>query len=717
MSRLLLLSLLLAVVRGLSFRFSKPFGRGAAQVAARHAHVRQSGWRRLGQAPRAEQRLMMSTATPSVIPTDEEMEAWLQDMMYSGDLLGFVRRRARDVVTLDFVEYVEERLELCQDEDEKGVLSEIFGHVSNKLKETEGLVDSGVVFEKRLDSILFCAPNKRAELIKGIMLEEMSPAFIDYVQGQLKDTTDTDGKVVLASILQLIGQAKGGDYLGGAAAMLSLADASLGDQFKKAEGELDFGATGGVVETKALGGVGDRNEQMLASLMFSQNDILEDVLNNLHEIDDRFCKFLQDKLDKTKDIEERSGLQSLLDTVTVVLDRVKEAQSEGGAGAAVDEELTMEQVKQRMQEVQMGAEVSSKSGGKEQKAFTVQKDKKDSFQSILRRFTGLADEEAVEQAVQANYELCDMEFMEMLKSEADACFVEGADAEGKQYNDLIAVIMRVMASRIDTAQQKLQRILSKRGVKAMESEVVAMVRKGEVDEALTLLIETNAQQADKAGAKQAADVLRTLLKRISTEQERKLPDEQRLLRALLRQPDSEKRKELIYAGFKPVKSMNPETGNMVEGAPLISPPAFINMARQFILNFGNVEKMDIMGRVQIIIDEAQIVATELYGEGMNPRQQQKFMFDKQTVSVWDLANFEDMAMMSGEEVPWRNDAWDNKSPEEGTSRKQDIPSLSLFHSESDPDPDPNSSLSHTNQSSESACGKLVERIATSCNCF
>ena len=149
MSRLLLLSLLLAVARGLSFRFSQPFGRGPAQVAARHAHVRQSGWRRLGQAPRAEQRLMMSTATPSVIPTDEEMEVWLQDMMYSGDLLGFVRRRARDVVTLDFVEYVEERLELCQDEDEKGVLSEIFGLVSDKLKETEGLVDSGVVFEKR----------------------------------------------------------------------------------------------------------------------------------------------------------------------------------------------------------------------------------------------------------------------------------------------------------------------------------------------------------------------------------------------------------------------------------------------------------------------------------------------------------------------------------------------------------------------------------------
>ena len=35
--------------------------------------------------------------------------------------------------------------------------------------------------------------------------------------------------------------------------------------------------------------------------------------------------------------------------------------------------------------------------------------------------------------------------------------------------------------------------------------------------------------------------------------------------------------------------------------------------------------------------------------------------NKQTVS---LANFEDQAMMSGEEIPWRNDKYDNMSPED-----------------------------------------------------
>jgi len=580
----------------------------------------------------------------AVIPTDEEMEVWLQDMIFSGDIKGFTRRRSREVVTIDFVEYVEERLQLSEDEDEKLALSEVFSEVSYRLKETEGLVDSGVVFERRLDTILFCAPSKRADLIKNNLIDDMTPSFIAYVQDELKATSDTDGKVVLASILQLIGQAKGGDYLGGAASLLSLADEKLGDQFKKNEGELSL--SGGVTESKGASSVGDRNEQILAALLFSNNDILEDVLNNLHEIDDRFTKFLQDKVDKTRNIEERSGLQSLLDTINTVLERVKEAQGENQTNGVVDDELTMEQVKQRMQEVQMGTSIDNKTEGKKvNKAFTVQKEKMDSFKQILSRFTGLSDEQALEEAVQANYDLCDKDFMEMLKAEADACFVEGADAEGKQYQDLMSTITRVMAGRIATAQERLQLILSKSrlGVKAMESEVVAMVRKGEVDEALTLLMETNAQQAQNAGATQAANVLRTLLNRVMTERERNLPDEQRLLRALLRENDSEKRKELLYAAFKPSKVMANDDHNSLEradGPPLISPPAFINIARQFILNFGNVEKMDIMSKVNKIVDEAQIVATDLYGVGMTPQQQQQFMFEKQTVSVWDLANFE-----------------------------------------------------------------------------
>jgi hypothetical protein len=298
----------------------------------------------------------------------------------------------------------------------------------------------------------------------------------------------------------------------------------------------------------------------------------------------------------------------------------------------------------------------------------VQKDKKETFQNILVRFTELPPDLTLEESVEKNYDLCDYEFMNMLKSEIDACMVEGADIEAQQYRDILDQINKTMAKRIGGAQERLQKILEKRALPAMESEIVKMARKGEIDEALVLLIEANVQQAEAAGAVQAVEVLRKLIRRINEEQDRKLPDDQRLMRALMRISSSEERRGLLYEAFKPSKTMLQE-GGFAEGPPLISPPVFINAVRQFIMNFGNVDSFNLMGRAQEIIDDAQAVATELYGEGMTPKQQQKLMWEKKTVSVWDLANFEDQAVMSGEEVPWRNDKYDNMAPEDALGER------------------------------------------------
>ena len=238
----------------------------------------------------------------------------------------------------------------------------------------------------------------------------------------------------------------------------------------------------------------------------------------------------------------------------------------------------------------------------------------------------------------------------------------------ENYQQILDAITKQMNVKLGSAQERLQRILSKRNIKAMEGEIVAMVRRNEVDDALSLLVEGNIQQADAAGATAAAAVLRTLSKRIIEEKEKKLPDEQRLLRALLRQANPEKRKSLIYEAFRPTKTIDAES-NIVEGPPLISPPAFINAARGIITTVGNVESFDIMEKMQSIISEAQIVATELYGEGMKPREQQTFMFEKRSISIWDLGSFEEEAVMTGQEVPWRNDKYDNMSPESVLAEK------------------------------------------------
>ncbi len=593
---------------------------------------------------------------PVVYVTDEQLEGWLDDMIYSGDIDGYIKRNAKNVMNTDFLEYLTERKEGTNDVDELKVYDEIYNKISTKVLQSDGSSDSGILFEKRLDSILFTPPNQRKNVIED-NVKDMTPGFIEYVQDELKTSPDKDSKVVLASILQLIGQVKNIDNIlasDEANILARNADASLGDQFKKEE----------IAVKDEI--VGNPNDQILASLLFSERDILEDVLNNLHVIDEQFTNWLQNKIDKSNDIEERVGLTSLLQTITSVLERIKEVQGDG-VDDIVDEELSMDQVKRKMQEVQMGSTGEKNEDKSESKIklpeFTVKIDKKETFMNVLQRFQDKPVSMTLEECISLNYDLCDYEFLDMLKKEIAICYQEGANIEAQQYQEIYDGINVEMARRVGNAQDKLQRILAKRTLPAMESEIVAMVRRNEIDEALTLLIEANTQQAEQAGAKQAADVLRKLTARIMLEKERKLPDEQRLLRALIRVQDPKKRKELIFEAFKPSKSMGQE-GEINDGPPLISPPAFINVVRQFITNFGNVDKFNIMDKAQLIIDEAQEIATQLYGEGMSPRDQQKMMFEKNTLSVWDLADFEYNAELSGEDIPWRNDKYDTMNPED-----------------------------------------------------
>lgn len=376
-------------------------------------------------------------------------------------------------------------------------------------------------------------------------------------------------------------------------------------------------------------------------------------------------EFLQKKVDATKDMDERVGLSSLRDTIISVLERVKEADGSKD-GALPDAELTLDQVKQRMKEVQMGQTLNEDEVSKRNRKFSefsVQQDARSTFLKVLERFQDLPQEMTLKEAVQQNYDLCDYNFMELLQKEINDCLAESANLEAEQYRELSATINQVMVERIGGAQSRLDRILKRGNPQAMESEIVMMTRKGEVDEALMLLIEANIQQAKAAGAVGASKVLSKLVQRVNVERDRIQPDEQRLLRALLKVDDSEKRKGLLYEAFKPSKLQSEDLG-WVDGPPLITPPAFINIVRNLINNFGNVDAFDIMRKSSLIIDEAQVVAVGLYGEGMSPAQQQRFMWQDKTLSVWDLANYEDQAMMTGEEVPWGNNKYDTMNPED-----------------------------------------------------
>ena len=272
----------------------------------------------------------------------------------------------------EFVEFLTKKTSETDDDDERSAIQEALSMVQKGMDQTDGLGGSSAeVFEKRLDGILFIPPNQRKAHLEEIK-EDLTLSFIEYVQIQMNEADDTDEKVVFATILKSIGEVKNDNLLGGASVLLQQADGSLGEEYAEKEEDPNKDGASYQSQFQQEMGIANRNEQILAALMFSQNDVMEDILNNLHEIDGRFTNWLEMKVANTNDLEERVGLKSLLDTIMVVLERVNEVEQEGSKGDIIDTSMDMDTIKSRMQEVQMGATLSGKEMGKVSQMYSVQ---------------------------------------------------------------------------------------------------------------------------------------------------------------------------------------------------------------------------------------------------------------------------------------------------------------------------------------------------------
>jgi hypothetical protein len=398
-------------------------------------------------------------------------------------------------------------------------------------------------------------------------------------------------------------------------------------------------------------------------------------LIQLHLLDSEFQSFLQKKIQSTSNLEERNALTSLMQSIKQVSAKIQELENERLLeNVDQGEDLSFDAVKERMRAVQAGPSGSSKGFAKtedirQEDPFSVKATKKETFWSIVQRFEETVSRSAgnltLIDVIKSNYALCDYEFIQMLESESSTARDEGNVELSRRLLDMRRGINEVMVAEMEIAQEKLANILSKRDPKAIDAEMVRMARRGEVNEALILLIEGNIQTAKQENAQGAVQLLSKLLQRIAEEKERKMPEQQRLLRHLMQLSSSDKRKEALYNAFRPSKKLNDRTGEFeTNGPPEVAPPVFIDVVRRFITEFGNVDSFDLMNLANQIIDEAQEVATDLYGPGMTPQEQQRMMFEKNTVSVWDLANLEEQSMLSGEEVPWSNDSYDDKEVED-----------------------------------------------------
>lgn len=95
--------------------------------------------------------------------------------------------------------------------------------------------------------------------------------------------------------------------------------------------------------------------------------------------------------------------------------------------------------------------------------------------------------------------------------------------------------------------------------------------------------------------------------------------------------------------------------------PDVPPPDFINCCKAVMLNFGNLNlenaegESDLSELIKDIANEAEIVATKIYGKGMTVKEQQDRAWSESSTSIFDLERLELEAASRGETAPWAND--------------------------------------------------------------
>ncbi|CAN0139037.1 unnamed protein product [Pylaiella littoralis] len=442
-------------------------------------------------------------------------------------------------------------------------------------------------------------------------------------------------------------------------------------------------------------------DRFLGELIFSQSDVRDDVLKNLDKAGkDEFIVWLEKRIEDCADLDERVGLKSLLDIIKQVksfVDKALEeeeaekaaAEATEAAGGAVDAEIVGEsgerrsnaQVWEEMRRLQrLGVEATDDGGGMDGALEALKEAQMNPFEGLpqkvragyedlLTKLLDRAEGETLDEAVETNYDQVDIQFLTLLNQKATEAAGTDAAAALTQLGNSINNAMERRMSKASEPTTKLQAILGSGNPDRMVETISAMAERGEVDDALVLLLQANLQQAEEANAGPAVDVLKRLGQAAQSVLDEKVDPEKKLVRQLLRAKDRDTRIAILNKAFrqraKVVIADGTAEGTETSDAPDVTPPRFIEAVKGIIRNFGNVGESELGFAQQLddMISEAEQVATELYGETQSPQDMQDRAWKDTTVSVFDLENMEEDGKLKGEEMPWANDQYDGMTPE------------------------------------------------------
>jgi hypothetical protein len=430
-------------------------------------------------------------------------------------------------------------------------------------------------------------------------------------------------------------------------------------------------------------------EMLLAELVFSTNDPRVDIMNRFDlATDPVFLGWLEEKIENSKDPEERIALRDLLDMIVDVKTRVEVSRLTEERLAQESEAAEQTRIAEAETNAEIGRAMSNadvlkrarqiQTASIEDDTVTVKKQKTTFYESELTPEIRLSYESLLKKVLppykagttpaiiaQTYYDQFDAQFVKVLSERST-----NGDVDSKSVLEALAMEQQ---KRISVATDALKSVLSLGDPRKMEGAVIKMAREGKIDEAFLLLLEANEEQAKAAGATGPAQLMERIRKRAMDEKDKQSSSKEiALIRKLLRTDDAIEREAILEDAFTPranllvsgttqnaMKAIDGEAQDQEKPMPDVPPPDFINACKAVLLNFGNLgsddsNRGDLATRIRKLAAEAEVVATRIYGKGVTLREQQDRMWEEQTTSIFDLETLEIEAERNGEIAPWTN---------------------------------------------------------------
>ncbi|KAG7364272.1 hypothetical protein IV203_037474 [Nitzschia inconspicua] len=435
----------------------------------------------------------------------------------------------------------------------------------------------------------------------------------------------------------------------------------------------------------------DAYEIFLGDLVFSTNDPRLDIVENYERATaPEFLEWMEKKIEKSKDPEERLALRDLLDMILDIkkkqelskMAEERKAKEEAAAEqerlakaeeeAAAGRQLTNADVLRKAQAIDSAtaataedrAEAASKKKSFYEQEITpeIRMSYEDTLKQLLPPYKG---GETPESIVKTNYDKFDAQFVKVLNERVTVDNDQDSAA-------LLEALATEQSRRIGIATENLKSVLAMGEPMKMEGAIIKMAREGKVDESFLLLLEANETQARDAGANGPAELMKRLRLRAVEEKDKQMASKEiALIRKLLRADDAAAREKILVDAFTPrenllvagtaenaAKAMDGDVPDKEQPMPDVPPPDFINACKAVMLNFGNLQydddRGDLATRIKQLASEAEVVATRIYGQGMSLREQQDRAWKEQTTSIFDLEQMELEAESRGEHAPWTN---------------------------------------------------------------